>query len=100
MSQSGTVTKKVRDLKKGDIIDISPFALGFGWRYHKIVSDPRKSESYPKKHSFDLSVFGMSAVKVKRRDYFGWPIKIDSDADVEVCIGEPVQVRQPDSDEE
>jgi len=93
-----TTTKRACELRKGDIIDVRPLdAFGFGYVYHELRCDARQVSAHPDTVSFDLDVVDPST---RNRDHFGWPLHINRNTLVAVCLDRPLQQRYEMEDEE
>lgn len=87
MSSEDFVEKRVDQLKAGDIFDVSPVAYGFGWRYHVLRKDAKRSTAHPEQVHFDCDVWRAKVTNARSRDYFGWPLHVDADTVVRVYVG-------------
>jgi hypothetical protein len=91
MNTRQSIVKRAHELRVGDIVDISTVALGFGYRYHQVLTTPRPdgSKRFLGRVFFDMRLVGHTALELRDPEPFNWPLNVDGDAPMRVLLSAP-----------
>lgn len=91
MNTRRSIVKCAHELQVGDIVDISSVALGFGYRYHQVLTTPRPdgSKRFLGRVFFDMRLVGHTARQLRDREPFNWPLNVHADEPMRVLLSAP-----------
>ena len=89
MNTRNSVLKPAHALQVGDIVDISPIAMAFGYRYHQITVTPRPngSKRFLDQVVLQLCVFGRP--DLDDQEAANWNVHVHRDTPVRVLLKPP-----------
>lgn len=91
MNTRHSAVKPAYALQVGDIVNISNVALGFGYRYHRVLSTPKPdgSQRFLDRVTFNLGVVGHTVAELRNGEPFNWNLHVHRDTPMRVLLKAP-----------